>query len=366
MDYSDFAQDYVAAKAWGHGTDPYANTPDLIRRFEPGTVQALPDNHRDPHTPFQILLARPFNAVPFRAAYATWLLLNAAALVASLFLVLRALSLNRAVSLSIALGSLALPTVRLALANGEPNAPALLLLVAGWLSLRRGDEARAGLALGVATALRVFPILLVVPLLRKRAHRALWWQLGTAAAVSVMTGLILGVHAAIRFVTSAAPGNFRYWRAAGHNLSLLGIPFRWLTSSHWFPHSIDAPPLADIIAIGLFIACVYAAARTPARASNDVFWAAVPWAILASPLAWADYLILLIPLITLMLVRATPRMRALLVVPAAAVMIGRPYFVHVVNPIGVLRQALVLAIPLYGMLALAFLEWKPATRSPAG
>jgi glycosyl transferase family 87 len=363
MDYSDFAQDYVAAKAWSNGADPYANTPDLIRRYERNTIQALPDRHRDPHTPFQILLARPFNAVPFRAAWSIWVLINAAALIVALFLLMRALSLDRWTAIAVAFGALVLPTVRLALANVEPNPLALLLLVSAWLALKRDRQTGAGIALGIATALRVFPILLIVPLIRKRQYRALKWQLSTTVVLSGVTGLILGTHATIRFITSAAPGNFRYWRAAGHNLSLIGIPFRWLTQSHWFPHSADLPALAGILAVVAFMACVVAASTTPARASGDVFWAAVPWAILASPLAWADYLILLLPLLALQFARATNRMRMLLVLPAVAVMMGRPFFVHAVNPVSTSRQALVLALPLYGVLVLALAEWLHSARS---
>jgi hypothetical protein len=96
---------------------------------------------------------------------------------------------------------------------------------------------------------------------------------------------------------------------------------------------------------------------TPARASGDVLWATVPWMLLASPLAWADYLILVLPCVILMVRRSPASRLPVVVLFSVLVLIGRPFFVYNVFPVSVRTQLLGLALPTYGLLGLGLMEW---------
>ena len=365
MENTDFAQDYASAKAWNANVDPYGDTPTLVVRYVGKKIATWPYPYTNPHPPVQILTAEPFQLLPFRIANAIWTLLMAGAFSAAIWILFRQLGVSRLGSFTLAIGSLALPTVRFSLKNGEPNALALLLIVMAWSNLKRGRQGKAGAALGLAAALRVFPILLIVPLLRKRMTRAASYMLVTAASVSVASVLAFG-HLG-DFVHSVKD-NEMYWRGAGHNISLISIPFRWLTPNPWFRHQTNLHAVATVLAIVLALACLAAMFATPARMSQDVLWAAVPWMILATPLAWADYLIIAIPCVALMLVRnkANAGRFVLTLIISTLILIGRPYYIFNVNPVSVATQVLGLALPMYGLLGLGLLEWLPSRKNAIG
>jgi hypothetical protein len=259
---------------------------------------------------------------------------------------------------------LALPTLRFSLKDGEPNALVLLLIVFAWSNLNQEKEGRAGAALGLAAALRVFPVLLIIPLLRKRMRKTAGYMIITAASVTVASFLVFG-H--LGDFAHSLSENETYWRGAGHNISLVSIPFRWLTPNPWFGHTANLHALATALLAVLALACLVAMSTTPARMSGDVLWAAVPWMILIAPLAWADYLILAIPCVALMLARNKGHFGrlSLTLIFSTMILIGRPYFIYSVYPVSVVKQALGLALPMYGLLGLGLLEWLPATEKAA-
>lgn len=78
------------------------------------------------------------------------------------------------------------PPVLVHLTWGQLQLPLLLILTGAWLELRRGRETRAGLLVGLAITLKVFPLLLLLPLALQRRWRC-------AAAALLLSGAALGL-----------------------------------------------------------------------------------------------------------------------------------------------------------------------------
>lgn len=363
---SDYTQDYLSAKAWRDGHNPYAEARELnARYFGPQSVDRgiNPPGHRNPHPPPLILLSAPLAHLRYRTARITWMLITSALLALGIGVFARTLGLRRGAAAAVGVGALALPVAQIDLIYGQSNGFLVLLVGLGWRELRRGRNSRAGFAFGAATALKLFPAFLVIPLLRRRSWRAVLWQAGTAVAVMGAGMLLVGGDATDRFVTEAGPENFRFWRTAPMNISLIAIPFRWLTPHPWRPDSaFDVPGIAALIAVVAAGACIFAAFKTPARLSGDVFLAAFPWMLLASPLAWDHYALLVVGLLMAVAVRAqqTGHMPpALVVLAAAVVLVGPPPGLPapLVRPFAPVAQLFGFALPTYALIVLGSKEW---------
>lgn len=76
------------------------------------------------------------------------------------------------------------PPLLVHLTWGQLQLPLLLLLTGAWLALRTGRDVRAGVLIGLAITLKLFPLLLVLPLVVQRRLRC------AAVALAVAGGLL--------------------------------------------------------------------------------------------------------------------------------------------------------------------------------
>jgi alpha-1,2-mannosyltransferase len=185
------------------------------------------------------------------------------------------------------------------LALGQIYPVLALGLVAAWVADRRGRPLLSGGALGLVVALKpsLAPVLLW-PLVRRR-----WGAFGAAlasgAAATLVGAVVVGPRATLDWLTllsdtSPSP----YW----DNASLPGAAARLFTDNEFAAHIATLPwtiPVAYALGIGA-IAITAARAR---RGSEVGLWALVAASLLASPLAWHNYLVLLAPGILLLLAR---------------------------------------------------------------
>lgn len=366
----DFVQDYVSARAIADRDDPYGATDALMDRYVGEgweRFHSVPDGQTNPHPPAQVLTALPLAWASYQTARVVWLVLNAMLLATSMGLFVRALGASRAEAALGGIAVLALPVAARHLWLGQSNAVILLLLVLAWRALRSGKGARAGIALGLAAALRLFPLFLVIPLLRRRALRPAAIAVGVAALGTATGFAAAGFGSAGSFLEGAS-ANVAFWRGSPGNASLLALPVRWLTGDRWGFGVVDAPVLALTLVAAAAAACVLAASRTPARSSGEGFWAAVPWMLLAAPLFWDHYMVLLIPAATLALrtrLRHSGPWTLACIVAAALVALGEPRWApRAIGDASVVDALTTLALPAYGTLALAATEWGPAGEEP--
>ena len=325
---NDFTQDYVAARAWADHTDPYELTSVLVKRYlhsRASNFDIDPYNQRTPHPPAMLGVFRLVSWMPYNAARITWLFVMSAITAFGFGLLARVLGAKKKVAWVVGIGSLAIPVVQSDLTYGQSNGLLAMLLIAAWLALRKDQDRVAGLSLGIATALKLFPLFMVLPLIRLRRWRALGWHLGTLAVLSGASSLAIGGSSSSEFLRHVSRDNFRFWRGAPFNLSILSVPYRWLTRSIWRPSAPELPLLALILVVALVLWLVASPLITPACLTKDVFWEAIPFMLLATPTLWETYLVLMVPIVFLMINRVVGgrgRVHWLTLLAAALSLIG--------------------------------------------
>jgi alpha-1,2-mannosyltransferase len=265
--------------------------------------------------PFQAVFFAPFAALATispLAARLLWHIAGIACLVAAVVLTTRSWSAARgelglwsatsAAAVLVPLAAVLLP-IQTNFEHQNMNPLLLALITAATWLLVRGSDGRAGVLLGVAIALKVFPaLLLIVLVLRQR------WR---AASAGVLTALVLTLVPLPFYGTDAFGQLIRdFWRLAnsgfparGNNQSLLAALDRLFGPGDGdFIHQAEGTILivyAALAGVLLFaLALAAARARAPAVATTTLqMWAALVAAVLLSPIAWDHYWVLLFPAI---------------------------------------------------------------------
>ena len=167
------------------------------------------------------------------------------------------------------------------------NALLLAALVAAAIALTDGRETRAGVWIGVATALKVFPGLLLVYLAYRRRWRALGVGAGVAAGLTVLAvspyGLSGGLSALRDWLAQSAPSSASFH---GSNQSVAALVYRLHGGSL-------AVALVDLACIALGLVALRRALET-----GGVFaevGTVTLLAVLLSPVAWVHYFGLAFP-----------------------------------------------------------------------
>lgn len=178
----------------------------------------------------------------------------------------------------------------------------LLLHVIGWRAYTRRQDAVAGLALGLAMALKLSGWPIGVLLLARRRWTAIGCSIVTAIVAAAVTLPWVGIDAWRRFLFTEIPKELR-WPAATLTAYQDTTGF-W---QHWLRYDaqlnpnplIDAPALAHFLTIGTtLIACLALVSRR--RPEYVGFAAAVALVELLSPAAEQyHYIVLLLPLAVL-------------------------------------------------------------------
>lgn len=178
--------------------------------------------------------------------------------------------------------------------------PVLALgLVAVWTADRQGSFLASGVTLGVVLALK--PSL--APLLLWPLFRRQWEMLGAAivsgAAATLIGSLVLGPQATLEYVGIIRGVELEaFW----DNASLPAAALRLFTENEFTQPLATWPwmlPVSYAIGIGLVVFTAYRVRD----GSEGGLWAMVAASLLASPIAWHNYLVLLGPGILLLMAR---------------------------------------------------------------
>ena len=283
---SDFASDYATTKTVVAGGDPYENAPRDMERWIPGLRVPYKGVHDFPNwrPPFRFLQTWPFTKLGFTTAANLWAVLLALCTAAGIAIVARGVGWGWRATTVVAVGGLFLPAVRDDMRFGQINGVLLLLLAAAWVCVRRERQTLAGVAIGSTIALKVFPVLLLIPLLARRKYKAAATSVATAGALTLAGLWFIGFDKTDDFINVLRTG-YGSQRTSWANISMASH-FGW---------------------VGLLLSLVLVAAlwRHRSSASGDWFWSAMPLVLLAWPIIWNHYLVLAIPWVMLSL-RMTP------------------------------------------------------------
>lgn len=247
--------------------------------------------------------------------------------------------------------------------------PVLALgLVATWVADRRGWYVVSGVALGLVLALKPSLAPLVLwPLFRRQ-----WEMLGatiiSGAAATLVGSLILGAQTTLKYVEVVRSVKLEaFW----DNASLPSAALRLFTENEFTRPLADLPwvlPVAYAIGIGLVLFTAY----WVRGGSEGGLWAMVAVSLIASPIAWNNYLVLLGPGILLLMARRR--------VPLALLLLALQFipaqWPNLWSGQDTILATLALTLYLYVLVAhwLSFLTLKRqkeaheilSTRSPAG
>ena len=294
---ADDFQDYLlAAHQLASGGDPYAS---FVRTHVPWDW-SLSSGYLYPPA-FAVLLI-PLTWVSNDLAVRIWLILIQAAVVASLVVIYRVIGRPRRGELLclVAVLTTFFPLLSSDL-TGTMNAILLLLLTVAWAAWRRRQDAVSGAMVGLASVIKLFPLVLV-PYLAWRRH----WRLLVALGATLVGGLLLG------FVVTSVDHNLYYFRdmlphlAAGtgyrENQSLAGFTARLCDPSlsetgggaGWCGRLLDWPLVLALMAI------VFAATSRATRSGLE-FALAVSTLPLISSVTWSFHLVILILPIALLI-----------------------------------------------------------------
>jgi alpha-1,2-mannosyltransferase len=243
------------------------------------------------------------------------------------------------------------------LALGQVYPVLTLGLVAAWVADRRERDEVSGAALGLVVALKpsLLPVLLW-PLARQR-WRALVSALVSGAVVTLIGVVILGPGATLDYIGVLRDRSVSaYW----DNASIPSAAARLFTEN---PYAQNVATLPWMIPVGyaLGIAAIALTAMRVRHGPEVGLWVLVAASLLASPIAWHNYLVLLGPGVLLLLARgmAAPAflLLALQSIPAQWPLIW--------NQRGTVVASLAMTLYLYILIA-HWLALLAATREPAG
>jgi arabinofuranan 3-O-arabinosyltransferase len=345
----DFETFWRSTVALLHGTDTY-RTGSVLPNLNP---------------PFLSLLLAPFGLLPLLPSYWVFTALTVLVVTASVLAVARELGLGRGAAVLGVLTIWASSPLHGTLLLGQIYGLLLAGLVLAWLAQRRGRPLLSAVLLGVVVALKpsLAPLLLI-PLAQRR-WPALWAGIASAGVTSVAGVLVAGPSSALEWLHLAtgtpAP-------EVDANASLPGLVARlggpgvvgWLVTLAvvvgtlwWVRRAVPAP---GGITSGV------------AERADATIFAVAAGCLLASPIAWLNYEVMLWPGALLLVAAGRWRLGVpLLVFPVIPVAWGYLWQAAPTAPAALLGRSLYCAVLVaFWVALLAFLRNYSATPAAPG
>jgi hypothetical protein len=308
----DFYQEWASARNLLNGQPVYQKHEESLRRY-----LGFRRNPADPffieynaHPPTSVLLGVPLAGLDYPEAFLVWDLISLGLFGVSVWLVVRQLHLR------ITLWNLAVAVPVLLLCNpfvqnfnqGQLNIVLLLLLTGAWSLDRSGRPGWAGVLVGAATAIKLFPGFLLLYFAARGRWRAVLTGVLSLAALTGLTLGIVGLETYQEYWHVVLPHVARcrdWWLNAS-------VPGFWsklfeAPSEHSVP-LVDSPALflaaSALCCVPLCLVLLAAIRRARTRDEHDlVFSLALVTMLLVAPITWDHYLVLLLVPLALLWVR---------------------------------------------------------------
>ncbi|MHC1558405.1 glycosyltransferase family 87 protein [Actinomycetospora sp. C-140] len=304
-DHGDFLSFVGSAAAWRAGGDPYL--PDPVANV----VNLNPPSWMPVFATLGL-----FDPV---VAYRMWTVVSVALLVVAAMWVAREIDAPPAVAVLGAASLLVSGQAISVLWQGQVYVPLLLGLIGAWVLERRGQTWWSAVVLGVVAALKPSMLpLLAWPLVQRRWRDAVAGA-GGFVATMLFGVLIAGPSATVGWVRALARDN-----GGGYfeNVSLSNQARRLFTPNFSTGHLADLPaavPAATLLGLVILAVTIWLA-----RNRELGMWAIVAASLLAAPVSWRGYLILLFPAVVVLLARRESRAAGVLLVAIALVPLTLP------------------------------------------
>jgi hypothetical protein len=380
---ADFVRDYVAARTRleeGRGPPPDGEAANRRALAYGAPAVGLYGGPYFIHPPTATVAVLPLARLPWRTNALAWAGLSLIALGWLAFSLVGIWRRDRRPTvLSVALLMLALllwpPTLH-CFEKGQWSIWLAALLAAGLRAFEAGHPRRAGVAFGLAAALKVTPIVLVGFLLLRRPRAAVA-LLATGGLVALLALVAVGPQAWMAFLAQS-PHNAAVWAPwIANTASLDGIYARLLTSNPFSRALFVAPRLAAAAFVLTELALLAAALgalssrrrRTMTQASERrllAAWLTLP--VLLNPLGWSHVVLILLAPLAVSARDGGPRRQTIALVLLAILSIPRQrlYAWAGALPVGPAPGLLLGLHALAGVALFVTLRWPPAEAGDNG
>lgn len=291
LDYDIF---WHSARAWLDGGNPFRDT-------------GAPDISNNP--PFFTLLLLPLAFLDPLVGYRFWTLLMLLAQVGALAWTADEVRMRTGWAIVGTVALLLSAPLLGTLAIGQMYPLLTLGLVTAWIADRRGNDLVSGCALGVVVAIKpsLAPIILW-PLVRRR-----WKAFAATVAsggVATLVGIVaVGLGPTLDWITVLRT---KFLDGSWDNASLPGAAARLFRQNRFAEPLLEFPwALTAALVLGVMLIAV-TVLRAPLDGEAGL-WALVASSLLASPVTWHNYLLVLMPGVLLLLARGRTASASLLV-----------------------------------------------------
>jgi alpha-1,2-mannosyltransferase len=291
----DYSQWYISALVLRRGAPLY--TTDLLPL---GRELGMATEERANYPPTFILAFEPLTRLSPRSAYFIWMsILFASTGVAIWMLVWQETSFSFWQKLSLSsLIVLFYPNFE-NIWGGQASPFLLVLLLIMFRADRQGYNATAGLALGFACLLKVFPAVMFGYLILWKRWRTIGWALATGAVGLAVTVALVGTRNSVDFFT-----RFRYLNSLLCPLSVVAFVSHCFQVAARLPLSPKilqvglkiAAPLAQIVVVGVGLKGTLSTSRD-AEGQQRAFALWLVVMVLLTPTAWAHYMTFFLPML---------------------------------------------------------------------
>jgi 4-amino-4-deoxy-L-arabinose transferase-like glycosyltransferase len=294
----DFKAYYIAADMLRWGEDFY----DVRQQAEQVQARGLPLNESYYiYPPLLAIVFVPLTALPMQQAAQVWFFLNMALYGLCLVVISRALKLSRHSEILPLLWILAFlfPPALFTLYKGQVNIVILLLLVVTYWLCARDRQVLAGLTLGVATMIKIVPVLLLPYAFWRRKYTLGLTALGTILIVGILGLVIVGAGPHRTFLASVLP-SLAQPRPNPANQSLGGFLSLLLVENPYADPLVRNPSLwraltlsgSALLVLGVVLVLWHGRART---SRTDLEFALIVATLpLVSNIGWVDLFVLLV------------------------------------------------------------------------
>jgi hypothetical protein len=322
--WTDFFQEWAAARNYSCGLPIYADPRITVERHLGHHSDNEDDNFDghltvskvfwvNAHPPTSVLLALPLAALDYPDAVLVWNLLSLGALFLSFWIIRRELAIpfsGWSVFPLVALLLICNP-FRQQMIEGQLTLLLLLLLTGCWAAQRGNRTGWAGVLLGTAVAIKLFPGILFIYFALQRQWKAVMSGTITLAVITVLLISMLGVETYKSYGMDVVP-RVAVFRASWFNASLPGLWTKLFDpdteGDRVHPEHIRIEPLwrsLTLARLSTWVSCgvvvtvlAWIVWRARSRIERDLaFGLTIIAMLLVSPITWDHYLLLLtIPL----------------------------------------------------------------------
>lgn len=304
---NDFYQDWGSARNHLVGLPVYAHHTTSIPRHLGLSSNPVPSIEYNAHPPTSVLLALPTAWFDYPDAVLVWNVVSLLSLLASLTIVARELAVSPwLLPPTLALAAFCHPVYG-NFYQGQLTLVLMFLVTAIWALERANCPGTAGLLLGAAATIKLFPAYLAVYYLARGQRRLVCTAMVSLLALTALTVFILGINTYKDYIFVVLPNQTKF-RSFAYNLSIAGFWHKLFDPIHetgpveplclWPALARWGTLLSDLMVTS--VAALFAYRAQKPRQRDLAFAAMISAMLLVSPVTWDFSLpLLLVPIAVL-------------------------------------------------------------------